>query len=81
MDNSQFMSTRLFDKNNNEIFVGSRLKVPNTHFHIEGVHEVFIYNNQFVTSNVLFPNKEIAKKYDLDFILSEGAILLTKKAK
>jgi len=63
----------IMKKNNVNIFEGDLLKIPENDTCREGIHEVFYYEDSFVTSSVLFTDKETANKHSLTWVLNRGA--------
>lgn len=59
--------TGIIDKNGVKVFEGDLLKIKETEFNIEGVHEVYYHKDGYVTSSVLFSNKDNAIKNCLQY--------------
>ena len=72
--------TGLRDKNGVKVFEGDLIKIEETEFNIEGVHEVYYHIDGYVTSSVLFSNKDNANKDCLQYQIShKGAYVIGNK--
>lgn len=67
--------TGLKDKFGVEIYEHFLMKIPANKFIAEGLHEVYYYQDGYVTSSVLFTNKETASKNPLSFIVGIGGVV------
>lgn len=65
--------TGLRDSKGIKIFEGDIVCVPCNDFIKEGNHVVYFYKDSFVTSSVLFTNKETANKNSLSWTIERGA--------
>jgi hypothetical protein len=64
------------DKNNVIILEGHLLKVPHNYWMAEGIYKVSLYKGRLVASSIKFFDIQTANKYDLDFMVSIGAIVV-----
>lgn len=67
--------TGIKDKNDTKIYDHFLMKIPANQFIAEGIHEVYWNECCWVTSSVLFSNKETASKNPLSFIVGIGGVV------
>lgn len=68
--------TGVIDKKGVKIFEGDLIEIPYNNWMMEGVHEVFFYEGSWVTSSVIFANKESANKHSLIWIVENGGFVI-----
>lgn len=68
--------TGLVDCLGREIYDRDILKVPESFENIAGVHEVYFNGDSYVTSSILFSDKETANKHSLIWRIKRGATVI-----